>query len=299
MLNDLVVIHIKRTAENPATQFPLGLQWSTCLRGITFLNGSEFSITRGMAREGHEIYRGHEAYRFVLEVVCGIHSPMIGETEVMGQFRDFCFNADYPDTAWGNFLQQLNNDILTDAKRVRHQFLHNLGSQSYGSLAHRFLKELPSITLIGAGKLVREMLPWLAGEKRVRVVNRSLDSPEALRREFPGIETADLDAVDAHDPAVAGLVIAAPLSALEIERWIARQGTSFARTLDLRGESAGDPLTLDGEVIDLNGFFALLEDERRRARDVSEKARIEIDRRAELKLKQVQCRPFGWEDLCA
>ena len=308
MISDLVIINTKRSLGSSVPRYSLGIQWATCLRQIDVFSGSEFSLIRGSVRSGQELYRGVDAYRFLLEVVCGLHSPIIGETEVMGQFREFCAKTEFPATPWGYFLKQMTQDLLTDAKRIRHQHLHNQGSQSYGSLAARYLKGIPAVVFLGAGKLVKEMLPWLIAEAEVTVVNRSRRSAEALREEHPGLKIADLtggsqpvggeSSPAVGPPAQAALVIAAPLTSTEIAEWVARQGVNFTRTLDLRGESVHDALTLP-DVLDLDSFFALLEKERRRASDISARARQEISACAEQHLKQMQCRPFGWEDLCA
>jgi len=299
MISELVIINTKRSLGSPAPRYSLGIQWATCLRQIDVFSGSEFSLIRGSVRSGQEIYRGVEAYRFLLEVVCGLHSPIIGETEVMGQFREFCAKTEFPATPWGYFLKQMTQDLLTDAKRIRHQYLHDQGSQSYGSLAARYLKGIPSVVFLGAGKLAKEMLPWLVAQAEVTVVNRSRRSAEVLREEHPGIRIVSLMDGVLPNRLQAALVVAAPLTSAEIAGWMAVKGRRFVRVLDLRGESGQDPIILPGEVLDLDGFFSLLEEERRRASGISARAREEIRVCAEQHLKHMQCRPFGWEDLCA
>src|SRR5438105_13482489 len=142
-----------------------GLEWQTCLRRILFLNRFENSALieaaeNGLAvSRGVEVYRGKEAYRFLLEVICGLNSPLLGETAVMGQFKEFCLHARCPDTPWGVLLRQFTSNILVDAKRVRHDCLQGIGSQSYGSLVRQHVKGMPTVAVLGAGKLAREILP--------------------------------------------------------------------------------------------------------------------------------------------
>src|SRR5205085_5331838 len=81
-----------------------------------------------------EVFRGQQAYAFLLEVICGLNSPIVGETAVMGQFKDFLLDAKFPRTSWGNFLRQLVTNLMIDAKRVRARHMQGIGSQSYGSL---------------------------------------------------------------------------------------------------------------------------------------------------------------------
>ena len=300
MVNELVIINARRTSGFSIPTSRIGVQWTTCLRRIHLLNGSEFRLIRGQLKPEEEIYRGVEAYRFLLEVVCGLHSPIIGETEVMGQFREFCTETEFPATPWGYELKQTLRDLLADAKRVRHQHLHDQGSQSYGSLAARYLRGVRSVIFLGAGKLVREMIPWLLAQSEVTIVNRSQGSAERLREEYPGLRIAGVEeAFSVMAAGEASLVVAAPLAARDISDWVSRRGASFARILDLRGESAQDPLRVESEVLDLQAFFALLEGERRRAEEISARAGEEVRRCAARYLKQMQCRPFGWEDLCA
>ena len=67
-----------------------GLEWQTCLRRIQFLNRFENSAlieaaeTDKLVPPTVEVYRGNEAYGFLLEVICGLNSPLLGETAVMG-----------------------------------------------------------------------------------------------------------------------------------------------------------------------------------------------------------------------
>src|SRR5207253_8864098 len=89
-----------------------GLEWRTCLRRILFLNQVDNRSLIAAVESDQlspatlEIYRGFDAYRFLLEVICGLNSPLIGETAVMGQFREFCAHARLPNTPWGWCLRQ-------------------------------------------------------------------------------------------------------------------------------------------------------------------------------------------------
>ncbi|MFN0087197.1 MAG: hypothetical protein ACKVX9_17550 [Blastocatellia bacterium] len=266
---------------------------------MAFLHRMEHGRESVERAAGEEVYCGHEAYRFLLEVICGLHSPMVGETEVMGQFREFSRRAEFPNTAWGRFLRQFAADLLTDARRVRDRHMRSSGSQSYGSLARRYLRNLPGVVFLGAGQLAKEMLPWMTEEAEVTVVNRNPKSAGELSHAHPGIRLAGVEAMAPCVEGASGLIIAAPMRAAEIEEWVDRQRARFVRTLDLRGESGSDPAGLPGEVLDLAGFFRLLDEERRRAREAAIEAEREILRMAERHLRHVQCRPFGWEDLCA
>src|SRR6266536_5491780 len=116
------------------------LEWQTCLRRSLFLNSNDNRPVIEAAEVGKmvpptvEVFRGQEAYRFLLEVICGLNSPIVGETAVMGQFKEFLLDAKFAKTSWGNFLRQLATNLMIDAKRVRACHMQGIGSQSYGSL---------------------------------------------------------------------------------------------------------------------------------------------------------------------
>src|SRR2546429_1428124 len=281
-----------------------GLEWQTCLRRILFLNAHENRALIQSVEEGTlalstiEIYRGQDAYRFLLEVICGLNSPIVGETAVMGQFKEFLLNAKFPKTSWGNFLRQLATNLMIDAKRVRHDHLQGIGSQSYGSLVRQHVKGLPTVAVFGSGKLAREILPWLIGKTKVRVFYRSWQHAKDLLDEYPELQLAQYSEGDAvWMQAEAGLVIAAPLKADRVENWVRLQGTSFSKCLDLRGEAASDPVAMTAPVIKLHELFDALRTERERLEGHVEAARAEIKQLVQRQSQQAQFRPFGWEDL--
>ena len=283
-----------------------GFEWQTCLRRILFLNQADNRDLIETVEAGNlipptvEIFRGQQAYAFLLEVICGLNSPIVGETAVMGQFKEFLLNAKFPKTSWGNFLRQLATNLMIDAKRVRARNLQGIGSQSYGSLVRQHVKGLPTVAVLGSGKLAREILPWLIGKTKVRVFYRNWQHAKDLLQEYPVIELAQYaDAETGWEEAEAGLVIAAPLKADDVARWSQRQRTSFTKCLDLRGEAATDPITLPAPVIKLHELFEALRAERERLAEHVEAARAEIKQLVQRQSQQAQFRPFGWEDLCA
>ena len=283
-----------------------GLEWQTCLRRILFLNRFENSALIEAA-EGDalfsgsiEVYRGREAYGFLLEVICGLNSPLLGETAVMGQFKEFCSHARFLDTPWGWFLRQFTTNILADAKRVRHDHLQGIGSQSYGSLVRQHLKGMPTVAVLGAGKLAREILPWLIGKTSARLFYRNWQHAKDLLNEYPELlldQYANDDAGWLQEKT--GLVIAAPLTASHVADWVRLQNTTFSKCLDLRGDASADPIMLPIPVIKLSELFDALRSERHRLESRVEAAREAVQLLVQRQTLQAQFRPFGWEDLCA
>ena len=166
--------------------------WETCLRKIAF--GQAEHLDELEMREGDQIFRGTEAYRLCLEIICGLHSPLVGETEVLGQFKGAVEVGSLPATPWGVEMKRFVRALLEDAKRIRATHLAGLGSQSYGSLLRRELKANPVIHILGGGHLTGEILPWLCKDQsRTVIVHvRSLERAEMMRAKFPSAEFREL-----------------------------------------------------------------------------------------------------------
>ncbi len=298
MLDDLVVIHDQTVAEDflPAHS----LCWQTCLRRIVLLHRAENKSLIASARAGSEIYRGKDSYRFLLEVVCGLRSPLIAETQVLGQFRDFCAKAKFPPTSWGWFLRHLTSDLMVDAKAVRRRHLERLGSNSYGGLVRQHVKGIPSVAIIGAGQLASEIVPWLIGKAHVTIFCRNLLGAQGLVDNYPQIQLEQFTiAQPGRGNEETALVIAAPLTAREIQNWVELQTRCFVRSLDLRADATTDPLHVLFPVLVLSEFLAAIKDDHSRLASQVEAAQAEIELAVERQADQARFRPFGWEDLCA
>src|SRR5260370_3729388 len=231
-----------------------GLEWQTCLRRVLFLNANDRelvdAVVSGMLTAATvEVFRSQEAYRFLVEVVCGLNSPIVGETAVMGQFKEFSGHARFSKTPWGAFLRQLTANLMTDAKRVRHHHLQGIGSQSYGSLVRQHVKGLPTVAVLGAGKLAREILPWRIGKTKVRVFCRNLERARELLKADPEIHLEqDLDSDAGWEHKEAGLVIAAPIKANWVERWANLQRASFLTCVYLHGDATTDSVSMPSVI---------------------------------------------------
>ena len=306
MLDQLVIINLRHEGMSKVPTVLNGLEWQTCLRRVMFLNQFENrSLIAAVENDKAlastiEIYRGQDAYGFLLEVICGLNSPLVAETAVMGQFREFCAHTRFSNTPWGWFLRQFTSNLLVDAKRVRHDHLQGIGSQSYGSHVRQHVKGMPMVALLGGGQLAREILAWLIGKTEVRLFYRNQLRAKELTNDYPRTRLDQFSMGDAGwQPQETGLVIAAPLKAAEVEEWVGLQRSSFSKCLDLRGDAETDPISLPFPVIMLSELFDALRDEREKLAGRVDAARAEIKLLVQQHAQQAQFRPFGWEDLCA
>jgi len=292
MVQDLIVIH-KKGGGLDGLEEPWVL-WKTCLRQIAF-GLRDYPVTTDIEAE---IYRGEAAYIFALEVVCGLKSPLAGETEVMGQFRDLLAKLEVCAPA----LKKILDQVLADSKTIRHKHLSKLGSQSYGSLSRKFLAEFKSLHILGAGQLTEELLPWFSDKATVFVHGRQIEKRKKLSRDFQYVQLAALDRqagqpgpTDSADGTA--LIVAAPMKAADIVKWVGQR--QFTKILDLRGESRTDPITGLQGVVSLKDFYQNLESHQAQIREKVDAAREEIVRISGEKGRAADVRPFGWDDICA
>jgi glutamyl-tRNA reductase len=276
MLDDLIIINLPPNAP-VVSSF---LEWKTCLRRIVFLNRRELALLK--IGPDMDLYQGSAAYRFLLEVVCGLHSPLLGETAVMGQFRKLRANANFPVNPWGRFLSELTTELLVDARYIRQRYLDKLGSHSYGSLVRKHVKGIPRVAVLGSGSLAQEILPWLIDETDVRIFYRSWSHARSILERYEHLKHERLTMTCAGwgtDPAA--LVVAAPIDSDELNKWIELQGVKFSVILDLR-ENAHRFSVTASRVVGLKQLFASLREERARLQARVAAARAYIKSRSEV-----------------
>jgi glutamyl-tRNA reductase len=267
-LASFVIVHRRRSEERDvpfvfqATRWQF---WETCLRRLAF--GSADQAVESL-QPGDEIYQGEKAYEFLLQIICGLHSPIKGETEVQGQFKTF-FEA-VPQGS----LKALFRQAYADSKVVREAHLRGLGSQSYGSITRRKIRECSQVDIVGGGHLTREILPWLLKLNiPVRIHVREAEKLQELKARHPQIEVCSLHD---HPKQLGGVIIAAPVKSHSLMRWAGEEILRAEMVLDFRAESANDPLALAVPYLQLQTIFAEIEAIKGRVIEQVEKAQNHI-----------------------
>ncbi|HEX6176928.1 MAG TPA: hypothetical protein VF057_01110, partial [Thermoanaerobaculia bacterium] len=187
-MSESVAVLNAKPGRDFAAQFPRAFVWKTCLREIAILDSRQIGAED--LRAGDQVYLREDGYAFLLEVICGLHSPILGETEVLGQFKKFAQRAQ-ESPGWrctAPWIQRL----IADAKRIRTNHLTGLGGRSYGQLARTRLEHCSQIFILGAGHLAGEVLPWLE-EKSVEVFCRRPESAASLRERHSDVRIHALD----------------------------------------------------------------------------------------------------------
>lgn len=317
-MSDLVIVHRARTqatlpvpANAAASSVAMSLQdqsflmWETCRRQIFF---SEEMLTQSLQlSSADELYRGLDAEQFLVEVLCGLKSPLLGETEVFGQFKNWWQHLDNP--TFKNKFSPRMQQIFSIVKKVREEALCGMGSQSYGSLLRKKITDrsvnlspdqIPVIDFIGAGQLVEEIVPWIQKKWSYRIFCRN---PEKVRETPYGAAALEVLPLQTASPMTAALssvvVVAAPLRHHDLHMWFAMQpkGARYS-VYDFRHDSpAFIPPACIRHYSHLDHFTTEVEGQKQEIQMHIGRAYSRIESWKEEENSRVQIRPFGWDDL--
>ena len=159
----------------------------------------------GMARSDLEssIYTclNREAALHAMRVASGLDSMVIGEPQILGQFKD-CFEQARRIGTLGTELDHLAQTTFRIAKKVRTETAIGENSVSVASTAVTLAEQLFSdltacnILLIGAGETIELVGRHLhtAGIRHLTIANRTLDNARRLAELFDG-QAIDLQSI--------------------------------------------------------------------------------------------------------
>ncbi len=192
-LSDLVALNRKTSGAAPGALLPEACAVKTCLREVRIaaLPPDARPAPMEARAAGFELYQGADAYRFLLQLACGLESEIAGETEILGQIKQSWRDFETAQSGEARALRPWMQRLLQDTKEVRTEYVVGLGSATYGSLVRRLLGgSLTGPTLLlGAGQLAETILPFLdTGE--VLVWNRSRERGEAMMSRQRAPQTA-------------------------------------------------------------------------------------------------------------
>lgn len=293
-MEDILLIH--RKSNRIFQSIPEGaLHWKTCLRQFVFLPDQQL-LNSDWADEldfsnDDLILQGESALQELIEVLCGLHSPIVGETEVFGQFKIFIEQSKL-QTKWLQFL-------LAEVKKVRSQHMIGLGAHSYGSLLRKNLKASRGISMIGSGHLSLEILPWLTHKELIHVACRQPVKMQEMQKKYNHLQISE---IQNHPQWHESLIIAAPISDQQIIHIL--KSNLVREVYDLRGEENSLIEIIQDffpqiKVVPLKGLFAELEQCRSSYHEKMEQIKSLIQQRSIEYFQRTELRPLGWDDLCA
>lgn len=316
-LDELALLHIpRRAAVEGASALPemRAFAVSTCLRQLLVMERRALAGPARAALPDHaELLAGRRAYARLLEIACGLHSSVAGETEIFHQIKAAWAAFEACGGSLASALRPWMQRLFEDVKAIRSQHLRDTGGGSYGSLVRRLLGETEVRTavekptlLIGAGALGRSIAPWLArgplevwnrsGERLAELVRAAPQG--ATIRALPCDSASELAAWDTAARIVLCIPQDATLDAGRVQRWSERAARGRAPLVVHLGIER--PCGAWGRVSPLRtltDLFALDAAQRHRRAQQLAAARLDCDARSRRRVLGVTSTPHGWEDL--
>ena len=275
---------VQRPPNAPALAAGLPV-WRTCIRQLAL-------IDQGAAIPPDvQAWHNEAAYSHLLEVVCGLHSPIVGETEVLHQFKVFADEVSASHPQW----RELCTQLLADARTIRAAHLIGLGSRSYGSVVRRHVRSESRVAVIGTGVLAAKIVPFLVRADRVIDLwgRRPHCSITAAGLTYRQLSSRPLVF---EDPAA--LIVAAPLHSSAIADLVSRYRAPM-RLIDLRAEGVDDPPPPVAPIVSLADVFAEFDEVARKNSHRVAAATAAIAQCARAVASRAKLNPSGWHDLCA
>lgn len=137
----------------------------------------------------HYRHKGEEAYLFLLETICGLKSKLVGENEIVGQFKK----------AFKEFLAQPNRQsslirvlekLFKDAKEIRTNYLLGLSQKTYASITRKYMvrENANQILVLGSGNLAEDVINQFKKRAQVFVCARNEERIKYLTETHSQIE---------------------------------------------------------------------------------------------------------------
>jgi glutamyl-tRNA reductase len=123
----------------------------------------------------HDLVEGQDAYLFLLETICGLKSKLIGENEIVGQFKE-AYKIYAASTLKDTKLLLILEKLFKDAKDIRTQYLIGISQKTYASLTRRHLIQKAKAThvvVIGSGALAEDLINQFKKKAQVSICARN------------------------------------------------------------------------------------------------------------------------------
>ncbi len=156
---------------------------STCQRTLV-LSLHEFPFEK-IALSPYQLFKGQEAYFFLLETICGLKSKLIGENEIVGQFKD-AYKLYSSNMQKDTSLLVILEKLFKDAKDIRTQYLIGISQKTYASLTRRHLIQRAKAThvvILGSGSLAEDLINQFKKKATVSICARNSVRVNELARE--------------------------------------------------------------------------------------------------------------------
>ncbi len=301
MLRGLKVINL--SPESALHSDPSGevFYLKTCQRQL--IVGFNTTPLRYPKSAEHQSLEGQKAYMFLLETICGLKSRMLGESEIVAQFKEaFTFYLAREDK--NPYVIQVFEKLFKDAKEIRTKYLARIGQLSYAGLTKKFLLDEASdreVLIYGSGQLAFDLCKVLNRKFKITLCARNSEKVKSLSDTF-GLQILPWEQRNEgiNHPFIVNTIGADNTVLFDkdfLNSW--SQNNAKRRFIDL-----GSPSVLevqknkDSQIILLENLLSIAEKLSAEKEEKVSKAALAIEEKTVHRFSSFNLNfPFGWEEL--
>lgn len=146
---------------------------NTCQR-VIYLSFKFFPLNLLEKQVSAEVYSGSKAYHHLLKIICGLESKILGESEIVHQFK----------TSYSEYLNLPNRQsrlikvlekLFKDSKEIRSKHLLNVGQHSYAGITRILLekKSNNNLLIVGNGSMSQNLIKVLKKRFNIHITGRN------------------------------------------------------------------------------------------------------------------------------
>ena len=180
MLQGLTLWNFPAGTLDPVDLSPGSFILSTCQRTLVLAMNHD-PLRHPGKTPPHELVTGEAAYLYLLETICGLKSKLIGENEIVGQFKE-AYKLYAATTLKDTKLLTILEKLFKDAKDIRTQYLIGISQKTYASLTRRHFQKARAlhVVIVGSGMLAEDLINQLKKKVRVSICARNTERVNEL-----------------------------------------------------------------------------------------------------------------------
>lgn len=180
MLDQLQLNNFPSGYDPEASEHPQCFILKTCQRTLVLGHGTTNFINN--VEKITENFTGTEAYSYLLHIICGLKSKLVGENEIVGQFKQAYIDYSSGDHKNTHLLMILEK-LFKDSKEIRSKYLLGLSQKTYSSITRRHIVNkngAQEVLILGSGQLAEDLINQFKKKIKVFISARNIDRVKEL-----------------------------------------------------------------------------------------------------------------------
>lgn len=196
MLKNLSLINFPSSWTLPLPQSAEVFSLQTCQRKLVIgFHGKPLKLLNTLNQTEIQHIEGVDAYQFLLETICGLKSKVLGETEIVSQFKtSYSEYLNYNDK--NPYIMKILEKLFKDAKDIRCKYLMSLNTDSYSGIARRLIMQAKKsakesniartkkILITGSGALAEDLIKILKNKFDIYLTARNSEKVGLLVEKY-------------------------------------------------------------------------------------------------------------------